>query len=57
MQAVPRPLPGASDADRAGEFSFGRLVGGPTSSRFSAIVVVLSGWLLLKLINMIMTGK
>lgn len=35
-----RPLPGPSDADRAGEFSFGRLeLGGPISSRFSAIVV------------------
>lgn len=33
-----RPLPGPSDADRAGEFSFGRLeLGGPTSSRFSAM--------------------
>ena len=41
MQAVEgRPLPGPSDADRAGEFSFGRLeLGGPISSRFSAIVV------------------
>lgn len=36
---VLRPLPCPSDADRAGEFSFGRLeLGGPTSSRFSAIV-------------------
>lgn len=36
VQALPCP----SDADRAGEFSFGRLeLGGPTSSRFSAIVV------------------
>lgn len=33
-----RPSPGPSDADRAGEFSFGRLeLGGPISSRFSAI--------------------
>lgn len=41
VQAVEgRPLPGPSDADRAGEFSFGRLeLGGPISSRFSAIVV------------------
>lgn len=42
-----RPLPGPSDADRAGEFSFGRLeLGGPMSSRFSAIVVILPGCLL-----------
>lgn len=41
MQAALRPLPGPSDADRAGEFSFGRLeLGGPTSSRFSAMVVL-----------------
>lgn len=38
--AASRPLPGPSDADSAGEFSFGRLeLGGPTSSRFSAMVV------------------
>lgn len=37
--AASRPLPGPSEADRAGEFSFGRLeLGGPTSSRFSAMV-------------------
>lgn len=44
---VSRPLPCPSDVDRAGEFSFGRLEsGGPASSRFSAIVEILSGWLL-----------
>lgn len=38
VHTEPRPLPGPSDADRAGELSFGRLeLGGPTSSRFSAI--------------------
>lgn len=53
VQTMLRPLPGPSDADRAGEFSFGRLeLGGPTSSRFSAIAAVLSGWLL-KLLIMI----
>lgn len=47
VQTVRRPLPGPSDADRAGEFSFGRLeLGGPTSSRFSAIVDIFSGGLL-----------
>lgn len=39
--AASRPLPGPSEADRAGEFSFGRLeLGGPTSSRFSAMVAL-----------------
>lgn len=43
MRTVLRPVPGPSDADRAGEFSFGRLeLGGPTSSRFSAMVVAAS---------------
>lgn len=47
VQEELRPLPCPSDADRAGEFIFGRLeLGGPTSSRFSAIVVILSSWLL-----------